>query len=105
MTRTWKDKSFAALSATNDSFALYFAYISKNRLRWILFALSFLIDFFRACWQFASHSREIIENLQFAVQIRIFPTNTLFALATLTLSSVAQNTVHESFVPLRDFGF
>ena len=31
------------------------------------FALSFLIDFFRACREFSSHSRKIIENLEFAV--------------------------------------
>ena len=31
---------------------------------------------FRACRQFASHSRKVIENLQFAVQIEIFHKNT-----------------------------
>ena len=40
------------------------------------FALSFLIVFFRAYRQFAPRSRKIIENLQFAVQIEIFPKNT-----------------------------
>ena len=29
--------------------------------------------FFRACQQFASYSRKIIENLEFAAQIEIFP--------------------------------
>ena len=56
------------------------------------FALSFLIDFFRACRQFASYSRKIIENLQFSVQIEIFSKNTFFAQPPPTLSSVAQTT-------------
>ena len=56
------------------------------------FALSFLIDFFQACRQFAIYSRKIIENLQFAVQIEIFSKNTFFALPPPTLGSVAQTT-------------
>ena len=35
-------------------------------------ALSFLIDFFRGCWKYGPIIREIIENVQFAVQIGIF---------------------------------
>ena len=46
--------------------------------------------FFRACRQFAYHSRKIIENLQFAVQMKIFPQNTFFALPPPSLGSVAQ---------------
>ena len=46
------------------------------------FALSFLIGFFRACRQFSSRSRKIIENLQYAVQIEIFSKNTFFCPTT-----------------------
>ena len=48
--------------------------------------------FLRACRQSASYSRKIIENLQFAVQIEIFPKNTFSALPPPTLGSVAQTT-------------
>ena len=44
------------------------------------FCFELLIDFLRACRQFAIQSRKIIENLQFAVHIETFPKNTLFAL-------------------------
>ena len=50
--------------------------------RQLFFALSFLIDFFRAYRQFASYSRKIIENLQLAVQIEIFPKNTFSPTST-----------------------
>ena len=43
---------------------------------------AFRLICFRACRQFASYSREIIENLQFTVQIEIFPKNTLFCPTT-----------------------
>ena len=56
------------------------------------FALIFLIDFFRACRQFSSRSREIIQNLQFAVRVQIFSKNTFFALPPPTLDSVAHTT-------------
>ena len=55
--------------------------------RELFFALSF-----RACRQFASYSRKIIENLQFAVQIEMFHKNTFFALPPPTLGFVAQAT-------------
>ena len=56
------------------------------------FALSFLIVFFRACRQLASHSMKIIEDLHICVHIKIFPENTFFALPPPTLRSVAQST-------------
>ena len=40
------------------------------------FALIFLINFFRHSRQFASYSRKIIENLQFAVKIEMFSKTT-----------------------------
>ena len=49
----------------------------------IIFALSISIDFFSR--KFASYSRKIIENLQFAVHIEILPENTFFALPPPTL--------------------
>ena len=39
------------------------------------FCFKLLIDFFRACRQFSSYSRKTIENLQFAVHIKMFPKN------------------------------
>ena len=46
------------------------------------FALSFLIDFCRACREYAPIIRKIIENWKFAVQIEIFQKNTIFAPTT-----------------------
>ena len=47
--------------------------------------------FFRACRQLASDSMKIIENLQFAVQVEVFPENTFLPYhhASPTLGSVA----------------
>ena len=43
---------------------------------------AFWLILFRACWEFSSYSRKTIENLQFAVQIGIFPQNTFFCSTT-----------------------
>ena len=55
------------------------------------FALSLLIDSSQACRQFASYSRKIIENLEFAVQIAVL-NKTLFPLLPPTLAFAAQTT-------------
>ena len=55
------------------------------------FPLSFLIDFL-FCRKSASHSRKIIENRKFAIQIEIFPKNTFFTIPPPTLGCVAQTT-------------
>ena len=56
-----------------------------------IFDLSFLMDLFRVRQQFASYSRKIIENLQFAFRLRYFP-KTFFVQPPPTLASVAQTT-------------
>ena len=43
---------------------------------------AFWLSFFRTCRQFASYSKKTIENLQFSVQIKIFPKNTFFCPTT-----------------------
>ena len=53
---------------------------------------AFWLICFRACWQYASYGRKIIEILLFAVQIEMFPRNTFFALTPPALGSVAQST-------------
>ena len=60
--------------------------------RLLSFALSFLIDFFRGCREYAPIIRKIIEKWKFAVQIEILQKNTFFALPPPTLGSVAQTT-------------
>ena len=52
-----------------------------------------LFDYlFQASREFSSLSKQIIENLQFVVQIEVFHKNTFFALPPPTLVSVAQTT-------------
>ena len=66
--------------------------------------LSFLIEFFRACREFASYSRKIIENLQFAVQIEIFPKNIFLPYNHLLWALQLRPSMHQNSVPGRVFG-
>ena len=51
-------------------------------LRLIFLFSAFWLIFFRACRHFASYSRKIFENLQFAVHIKVFPKNTFWPTTT-----------------------